>query len=47
MTNLSRVRKIEGLWVVEILSPVTGTWIVQGEWNTQAEAEVDRRTWLN
>ena len=44
--ELSRVRLLNGYWVVEILSAATGRWIVQGEWHTQAEAERDRRNWL-
>ena len=33
------------VWIVEIFSPVTKKWIVQGEWNTEAEAKADAASW--
>lgn len=43
--EMTRIRQIESLWVVEVLSPVSG-WIVQGEHLTKQAAENDRRNWL-
>ena len=45
--ELSRVKQDNntGLWVVEILSPI-GQWIVQGEWDTEQQANQDRKNWL-
>ena len=44
--EISKVKNINSLWVVMILSAATGQWIVQGEWNTKAQAEADRKNWL-
>lgn len=45
--ELSRVRQSQetGLWIVEILSPVSG-WICQGEWATEEQANQDRLNWI-
>lgn len=44
--ELSRVRNLNGLWVVEVLSNKSGRWIIQGEWATEAQANKDRKNWL-
>jgi hypothetical protein len=47
ITELSRVRQHDsGLWIVEILSTVTKTWIVQGEHKTKKAADEDQKNWL-
>ena len=49
MTNVSeitRTRQINDRWAVEVLSAVTGQWIIQGVWATKAQAEADRRNWM-
>lgn len=47
LPELTRVRQLSGLWVVEVLSPVKDVgWIVQGEHKTKAEADADRAYWL-
>ena len=40
--QMTRVRQIDHLWVVEVRSPVHGRWIVQGEWLTKRQADADR-----
>ena len=44
--ELSRIRQIGNLWVVEILSAAIGKWIIQGVHPTKVAAEADRRNWL-
>lgn len=48
ISELTRVRqdKPTGLWVVEVMSPIVKTWIVQGEWKTKQEADADRKNWV-
>lgn len=43
--ELSRIRKVQGLWVVQVLSAATGAWIVVSEWRTETEAKADLRNW--
>lgn len=45
MSELARVRHVEGLWVVEVLSAAIGRWIVQGEHLTEEAAQADLRNW--
>ena len=45
VTRLKRVRKIGLLWCVELLSVVTGRWIVASEWSDRADAYANLRHW--
>ncbi len=40
-----RVRQEGKFWVVELLSPVHGMWIVQGEHLTKDAADADLQSW--
>ncbi len=44
--ELTKVKEKNGKWYVMVLSAATGKWIPQGEWNTEREAEQDRKNWL-
>jgi hypothetical protein len=46
MIEPMRVRRFNGLWVVELLSAATNRWIIQGEHLTKEAAEADRKSWL-
>lgn len=44
---LTRVRSLNGIWLVEVDSPVAASgWIIQGVHRTYAAAEADRKTWV-
>ena len=45
--EISRVRRANGVWFVEILSALNGRWIIQGKWKTKPEAEDVRQNWIN
>lgn len=45
INEMSRVRFLNGYWVVEVLSPVSG-WIIQGEHKTKQAADTDRKNWM-
>ena len=42
-----RIRKMNGLHVVQIWSVPTQQWIAQGEWRTEEEAKSDAATWMS
>lgn len=44
--EISRVRQVEGFYVVEILSAATGRWIIQGEHRSKQAADADRKNWM-
>lgn len=45
VVRLSRVRKVGLLWCVELLSTVTGRWMVAAEWADRTEAYADLKNW--
>lgn len=44
--ELTKVEQMHGLWVVKLLSSVTGQWMVVSEWVSKEQAETDRKNWL-
>ena len=45
--EMYRTRLLNGLYVVEVLSHVVGSFIVVSEWLTEAEAQKDLESWVN
>lgn len=43
--EMSRIRQVGNLWIVEIMSAAIGRWIVQGEHTTRQAAELDLKNW--
>lgn len=43
--EMAKVEYRDGFYLVLILSPVHGRWIVQGERRTRQAAELDLRNW--
>lgn len=54
MNEATRVRlttdddpdRVPGYWIVEVWSPISNRWIVQGEHRTEASALKDQQHWL-